>query len=272
MGTVEAAPTEEAPAEEVVAVEETETPVEEAPATEEVPAAEESTDVAVEETPVEETAVEEAAEVPVEETETTAPESMDAEEDAPLEDWTVKELKEECKTLGLADKGKKAELIERIKEARAATTVPVLEEEVTQTEEAVPVEEVTEVEEATPVAETVAVEEEAPVEESVPAEVTSVEEAAPVEEEATNNAETSSVTLDPSSISELVAKNEQGLLSQQEFFKIFLISVRNSLTTNQRLSAVEKKLEEAESRLEKWRLSVTQSQLLQLNLKSRLKK
>merc|ERR1711936_697745 len=260
--------------------------------TEEVPAAEESTDVAVEEAAVEEAAieeaaveeaaveevaveeaaVEEAAEVPVEETETTAPESMDAEEDAPLEDWTVKELKEECKTLGLADKGKKAELIERIKEARAATTVPVLEEEVTQTEEAVPVEEVTEVEEATPVAETVAVEEEAPVEESVPAEVTSVEEAAPVEEEATNNAETSSVTLDPSSISELVAKNEQGLLSQQEFFKIFLISVQNSLTTNQRLSAVEKKLEEAESRLEKWRLSVTQSQLLQLNLKSRLKK
>jgi len=59
------------------------------------------------------------------------------------------------------------------------------------------------------------------------------------------------VTLDPSSISELLAKNEQGLLSQQEFFKIFLISVQNSLTTNQRLSAVEKKLEEAESRLEK---------------------
>ena len=55
---------------------------------------------------------------------------MDAEEDAPLEDWIVKELKDECKTLGLADK----------------------EEKVTQIEEAVPVEEVTEVEETTPTA------------------------------------------------------------------------------------------------------------------------
>merc|ERR1711936_1100727 len=42
------------------------------------------------------------------------------EEDGPLEDWILKELKEECKTLGLSDKGKKADLIERIKEAKSA--------------------------------------------------------------------------------------------------------------------------------------------------------
>ena len=47
-------------------------------------------------------------------------ETMEVEEDGPLEEWTVKELKEECTTLGVSDKGKKAELIERIKEARAA--------------------------------------------------------------------------------------------------------------------------------------------------------
>merc|ERR1719341_3057312 len=56
---------------------------------------------------------------------------MEVEEDGPLEEWTVKELKEECKTLGVSDKGKKAELIERIKEAKAAveeTTEATVEE------------------------------------------------------------------------------------------------------------------------------------------------
>merc|ERR1712128_151115 len=56
----------------------------------------------------------------VDSAEEPAAESMEVEEDAPLEDWTVKELKEECKSLGLADKGKKTELIERIKDARAS--------------------------------------------------------------------------------------------------------------------------------------------------------
>ena len=46
------------------------------------------------------------------------------------------------------------------------------------------------------------------------------------------------------------AKKEQGLFTQQEFFRIFLISIQNSLTINQRLSAVEKKLEEADSGVE----------------------
>merc|ERR1711962_1091627 len=82
-------------------------------------------EAAVEEAVVEEAPVEDAAaeEIPVEEApvettvDETEAEAMDVEEDGPLEDWTVKELKEECKTLGLSDKGKKADLIERIREA-----------------------------------------------------------------------------------------------------------------------------------------------------------
>jgi len=56
--------------------------------------------------------------------ETTAEEKVEEpeeEEDAPLEDWTKKELVLECKSLGLSDKGTKPILITRIKEARAAT-------------------------------------------------------------------------------------------------------------------------------------------------------
>ena len=55
-----------------------------------------------------------AEEAPVEEA------AAEEEEDGPLEDWTRKELAEECKTLGLSDLGVKAVLIARIKEARAA--------------------------------------------------------------------------------------------------------------------------------------------------------
>merc|ERR1712106_207370 len=122
------------------------TPVEEV-AVEEAPAAEEAVEeasaeeeaveeAAVEEAAVEEEAVEEAAvedapveaaaeEAVVEETEVVEAvpeekeaETMEVEEDAPLEEWTLKELKEECKTLGLSEKGKKAALIERIREAK----------------------------------------------------------------------------------------------------------------------------------------------------------
>ena len=47
--------------------------------------------------------------------------------DGPLEDWTRKELADECKTLGLSDKGVKAVLIARIKEAKASPE-PAVEE------------------------------------------------------------------------------------------------------------------------------------------------
>merc|ERR1712128_313055 len=199
------------------------------------------------------------------ETEAVVEDVAEVEDDGPLEEWTVKELKEECKTLGVADKGKKAELIERITEARLAAKEAVVEEPVV--EAAVEEAEVEEaVEEAAP--EEAAVEEVAPVEEApveeAPVEAAPVEvapvDAAPVAEElveetpveaAADETESQSAGLDPSSISELLAKNEQGQLSQQEFFRIFLVSVQNSLTTNQRLSDVEKKLEETDGRLEK---------------------
>merc|ERR1712112_687843 len=67
--------------------------------------------------------------------EETAPVEEADEEDAPLEDWTKKELADECKTLGLSDKGTKAVLIGRIKEAREAAVSTSTEEpmEVTET-------------------------------------------------------------------------------------------------------------------------------------------
>ena len=40
------------------------------------------------------------------ETETSDPETMEVEKDDPLEKWTRKELKEECRSLGLSDRGK----------------------------------------------------------------------------------------------------------------------------------------------------------------------
>merc|ERR1712128_183690 len=139
------------------------------------------------------------------ETEAVVEDVAELEEDGPLEEWTVKELKEECKTLGVADKGKKAELIERITEARLAAKEAVVEEPVVEAapEEAA-VEEVAPVEEA-PV-------EEAPVEEA-PVEAAPVD-AAPVAEEsveetpveaAADETESQSAGLDPSSISELLA-------------------------------------------------------------------
>merc|ERR1712050_750740 len=214
-------------------------PIEEAVA-EEAVAEEAGTEEAVaEEAAAEEPVAEEAAaEEPVIE------ESVEEEEDGPLEDWTVKELKEECKTLGIADKGKKAELIACIKEFRSSS----MEVAVEAGEDAPVIEEIAEkaiVEETT--VEATPVEEE-PVDETPVAEAP-VEEA--TEETTTDETESQSAGLDPSSISELLAKNEQGQLSQQEFFRIFLVSVQNSLTTNQRLADVEKKLDETAERLEK---------------------
>merc|ERR1712112_749782 len=102
MDVEEAAPAEEA-ATEAMEVEETEAPAEAEPMEEESPAEPEAA--------AEETAAE--------------PEAVAEEEDGPLEDWTKKELAEECKTLGLSDKGNKAALIERIKEHRAAKEAEV---------------------------------------------------------------------------------------------------------------------------------------------------
>merc|ERR1712147_599902 len=93
------------------------------------------------------------------------------EEDGPLEDWTRKELAEECKTLGLSDKGVKAVLIARIKEAREAKVAETPAEEVA-TEEAAVEEAVVD---ETPAGE--AAVEEAPVEEAVGEEALSEETA-----------------------------------------------------------------------------------------------
>merc|ERR1712142_107741 len=279
--TPEDAAAEDASTEEAIAEEEV---AEEAVAEEAV-----AEEAATEEPVAEEAAAEEPAAEEAAAEETVIEESVEEEEDGPLEDWTVKELKEECKTLGIADKGKKAELIARIKEFRSSSMEVAVEasedgpviEEIAEKEvvaEEAPVEEAP-VEEA-PVEEALV---EAPVEESTveetpvgetPVEEAIVEEttveATPVEEEpvdetpvaeapveeateetTTDETESQSAGLDPSSISELLAKNEQGQLSQQEFFRIFLVSVQNSLTTNQRLADVEKKLDETAERLEK---------------------
>merc|ERR1711892_548229 len=122
-----------------------------APVAEEIPAVEESP--AAEEAP--------AAEVD--------------EEDAPLEDWTKKELMEECIALGLSDKGNKAVLIERIKEAKPAAVVE-------ETPEAPAAEEAA-VEEEAPVAEETPAVEEAPAADEAPAAEEAAPEAMEVEEE-----------------------------------------------------------------------------------------
>merc|ERR1711892_1235913 len=90
------------------------------------------------------------------------PEEKPAEDDGPVEDWTKKELMDECNSLEISNKGNKNALIERIKEAWENKKLAIIEE--------VAVEKVDEIEVA--------------VEESLPAEP-AVEESAPVEAEAT---------------------------------------------------------------------------------------
>jgi len=111
----------------------------------------------------------------------------DKDDDAPLYEWTKKELADECKTLGLSDKGVKAVLIARINEAKAAgepnaEEVPVKEsaptEESDPMEGAVPSEEAAVTEEADPVVEVDPVEEADTMEEADP-----VEEADPAGED-----------------------------------------------------------------------------------------
>merc|ERR1712128_305604 len=63
--------------------------------------------------------IEESAPIEAEATETEAAKPEEEEEDAPIEEWTKKELVEECKNLGISDKGNKATLIDIIKETWA---------------------------------------------------------------------------------------------------------------------------------------------------------
>merc|ERR1711978_313719 len=227
------------------------------------------------------------------------------EEDGPLEDWTRKELAEECKTLGLSDKGVKAVLIARIKEAREAKVAETQVEEVASEEAAVeeavvdetpageaaveeaPVEEAVgeealseetateetqeveapavEAEEPTPSeaievdeAEDPAAEEPAAVDEAV-VEAAPVEDAAPVEEAVADSDNDSEVTfqttprissrLDVASITSLMAKNEEGELSQQEFYRVFLMTVQSGLMANQRLEELESRMTAAEDKI-----------------------
>ena len=90
---------------------ETETTVEDAPAEEP-----ETEDAPAEEQPVEEsTETTSSEEAPVEEISSadkvSSGEEMEVEKDGPLEDWTVKDLKDERKTLGLLDRGKRLNLL-----------------------------------------------------------------------------------------------------------------------------------------------------------------
>ena len=116
-----------------------------------------------EDAPVEEPTTEEKPSEETMDTEEAAP-PVEEEEDAPLEGWTLKEFKEECKTLGLSEKGKKADLIDRIKETRADTEEPTSVEEATI--EGVSVEETAQVEEAASVEEETSVLKDSPVEEN----------------------------------------------------------------------------------------------------------
>merc|ERR1712180_588058 len=60
---------------------------------------------------------------------------------------------------------------------------------------------------------------------------------------------TSSDSLDSNTISDLISKNANGLMTQQDFFRVFLMSVQNGISTNQRLEQIEKRLTDAEEKI-----------------------
>ena len=165
-------------------------------------------------------------------------------------------------------------LLNRLKDAIPQVEADVPQEEVApQVEEAAPqVEEAApQVEEAAPhvketapqVEEAAAhVEEDAPhVEEAAPL----VEEAAPLVEEAALDLEetapqapevcdvspSASTSLNPSTIAELVQKKEANELRQEDLFSMFLLTAQETLTHSQKIVDLEKRLEEAESRIDK---------------------
>merc|ERR1712147_452977 len=99
---------------------------------------------------------------------------------------------------------------------------------------------------------------EAPVEEAE-VEAAPVEEVAPVEEAVADSDNDSEVTfqttprissrLDVASITALMAKNEEGELSQQEFYRVFLMTVQSGLMANQRVEELESRMTEAEEKI-----------------------
>merc|ERR1711962_1389880 len=109
-----------------------------------------------------------------------------------------------------------------------------------------------------PAAEEPAAEEPAAVDEAV-VEAAPVEDAAPVEEAVTESDNDSEVTfqttprissrLDVASITALMAKNEEGELSQQEFYRVFLMTVQSGLMANQRLEELESRMTAAEDKI-----------------------
>merc|ERR1712241_1398974 len=109
-----------------------------------------------------------------------------------------------------------------------------------------------------PAAEEPAAEEPAAVDEAV-VEAAPVEDAAPVEEAVADSDNDSEVTfqttprissrLDVASITALMAKNEEGELSQQEFYRVFLMTVQSGLMANQRLEELESRMTAAEDKI-----------------------
>merc|ERR1712241_1112860 len=109
-----------------------------------------------------------------------------------------------------------------------------------------------------PAAEEPAAEEPAAVDEAE-VEAAPVEEVAPVEEAVADSDNDSEVTfqttprissrLDVASITALMAKNEEGELSQQEFYRVFLMTVQSGLMANQRLEELESRMTAAEDKI-----------------------
>merc|ERR1719188_1641882 len=104
--------------------------------------------------------------------------------------------------------------------------------------------------EAEPEAPVEAVTEEAA--EPVATETTKEDEVAETSEaEATDEDGDEDFELTPTSISDLIVKNDNNQMTQKEFFKVLLMGLQQNITTKQKLIEIEKRLEDTDSRLEK---------------------
>jgi len=181
-------------------------------------------------------------------------EEPDEEEDAPLEDWTKKELVQECKSLGLSDKGTKPILISRIKEARAtaadaapadavAGEAAVVEVENKAVEEEKAVEEGTvEVEEETgPTEEPVVAEEAAPIEEPA------VEDALTIVENPEDSAEEANVPLEDWTKKDLIQECKTLGLSEKGSKPVLIARIKENLAAAALAASEEKSLETTET-------------------------